>query len=176
MSADPSVIAALEAAVAADPSNAAIRIHLASLLVMAGDATRALEHPQAALAVTPDDPEALMAARDAAQALGDTTRASGYTRLLGLPQESTPEPELELRETLYDGPDFVPDDIDGILEADRPRITLADVGGLEEVKARLDSAFLAPLRRAQRRQPVAGRARRRHRRRRPGAGSWRPPA
>ena len=43
------MIAALEAAVAADPSNPAIRIHLASLLVMAGDATRALEHAQAAL-------------------------------------------------------------------------------------------------------------------------------
>jgi SpoVK/Ycf46/Vps4 family AAA+-type ATPase len=147
VSANPSVIAALEAAVAADPSNAAIRIHLATLLVMAGDATRALEHAQAALAIAPDDAEALMAARDAAQALGDGARASSYTRLLGLPPEPAPEPEREReREVLQDGPDFVPDDIEGILEADRPRITLADVGGLEEVKARLDSAFLAPLR------------------------------
>jgi SpoVK/Ycf46/Vps4 family AAA+-type ATPase len=130
------VIAALEAAVAADPSNAAIRIHLASLLVMAGDATRALEHAQAALAVAPDDAEALMAARDAAQALGDGARAESYSRLLGVP----PEPERQTVE------DFVPDEIDAILEVDRPRVTLADVGGLEEVKARLDSAFLAPLR------------------------------
>jgi SpoVK/Ycf46/Vps4 family AAA+-type ATPase len=144
VTADPSVIAALEAAVAADPTNPAIRIHLASLLVMAGDATRALEHAQAALAVGPDDTEALMAARDAAQALGDSTRASGYARLLGVPPVREPEPE---RETVYE--DFVPDDldeIDGILEVERPRVTLADVGGLEEVKARLDSAFLAPLR------------------------------
>jgi SpoVK/Ycf46/Vps4 family AAA+-type ATPase len=140
------VIAALEAAVAADPSNPAIRIHLASLLVMAGDATRALEHAQAALAVAPDDAEALMAARDAAQALGDSTRASSYSRLLGVPPEPEPEPE---RQTLFESPDFMPDDldeIDGILEVERPRVTLADVGGLEEVKARLDSAFLAPLR------------------------------
>jgi SpoVK/Ycf46/Vps4 family AAA+-type ATPase len=39
-----------------------------------------------------------------------------------------------------------PDDPFGDTAAERPRVTLADVGGLEEVKARLDAAFLAPLR------------------------------
>ena len=150
MSADPSVIAALEAAAAADPGNAPLRVHLASLLVLAGDATRALEHAQAALNVEPDDTEALMAARDAAQALGDMARVHSYTRLLGideppsLPMHEGPE-ELEPL-TLSEGADFIPDDVDDILEAERPRVTLVDVGGLEEVKARLDAAFLAPLR------------------------------
>src|SRR3954468_1140876 len=78
----PSVTAALEAAVAADPANPALRIHLAGLLVMTGDAARALEHAQAALATSPDDAEALMPARDAAQALGHHARADGYSRLL----------------------------------------------------------------------------------------------
>ena len=41
--------AALEAAIVADPNNPALRVHLASLLVMGGDAGRALEHAQAAL-------------------------------------------------------------------------------------------------------------------------------
>lgn len=151
MSADPSVIAALEAAIAADPANPALRIHLASLLVMSGDPARALEHAQAALATSPDDAEALMAARDAAQALGDTNRANSYARLLGIGDAAPrpapdPGPEPEPQAVTEGGPDFLPDDIDGLIETERPKVTLADVGGLEQVKARLDAAFLAPLR------------------------------
>jgi SpoVK/Ycf46/Vps4 family AAA+-type ATPase len=151
VSADPSVVAALEAAIAADPANPALRIHLASLLVMSGDPARALEHAQAALAISPDDAEALMAARDAAQALGDTSRADSYARLLGIGDAAPrpapePEPEPEPQAVTEGGPDFLPDDVDGLIETERPKVTLADVGGLEQVKARLDAAFLAPLR------------------------------
>ena len=71
---DESVTGALEAAVEADPSNSALRVHLASLLVLHGDAHRALEHAQAALALAPDDVGALAAARDAARASGDAAR------------------------------------------------------------------------------------------------------
>ncbi len=135
MSVDPSVAAALEAAIAADPQNPALRVHLASLLVMAGDPARALEHAQAALAVAPDDAGALAAAYEAAVALGDRTRAESYERLMRRPAEPVaeigPEPEDEPEEDLVEAP---------------PTVTLADVGGLEEVKARLDAAFLAPLR------------------------------
>ncbi len=134
MATDPSVIAALEAAVGADPANAALRTHLASLLVLAGDPGRALEHAEAALAHVPEDTEALLAARDAAQALGDRDRAAGYEQRLGgeriaLPADAPADPYTET------------DDYET-----RPGVTLADVGGLEEVKQRLDSAFLAPLR------------------------------
>jgi AAA+ superfamily predicted ATPase len=152
---DPSVTAALEAAVAADPANPALRIHLAGLLVMAGDAERALEHAQAALASSPDDAEALVAARDAAQALGDHARAEGYNRLLRAFDGDEPAREAVLgfgedrwaeEEELAFGDEFAELDADGLLETSRPRVTLADVGGLEAVKARLDAAFLAPLR------------------------------
>jgi Flp pilus assembly protein TadD len=78
------VTAALEAAVTADPRNPALRIHLASLLLIGGDATRALTHAQAALGTRPDDTEALVIARDAAQATGERGLADTYTRLLGL--------------------------------------------------------------------------------------------
>jgi len=158
VSVDPSVTSALEAAIAADPGNAALRIHLAGLLVMSGDAERALEHAQAALATEPDSAEALAAARDAAQALGDHQRAESYTRLLrgfgdtdgpsrwpvGGPAderfiEAEPD-ELEMP------PGFTELDPEGLIEEDRPRVTLSDVGGMDEVKARLDAAFLAPLR------------------------------
>jgi SpoVK/Ycf46/Vps4 family AAA+-type ATPase len=133
--ADPSVIAALEAAVAADPLNPALRVHLATLLVMAGDPGRALEHAEAALAAAPDDTEALLAARDAARALGDEPRSQGYAeRLAGGERVALPAtPEA--------GEEYVEEDFEP-----RPDVTLADVGGLEEVKARLDAAFLAPLR------------------------------
>jgi AAA+ superfamily predicted ATPase len=155
VSVDPSVIAALEAAVAADPGNPALRIHLAGLLVMAGDAARALEHAQAALTTAPDDAEALVAARDAAQALGDHARAEGYGRLLKAFDSDEPAREAvpgfgddrwATDEELALGDEFTEFDPDGLIETGRPRVTLEDVGGLEEVKARLDAAFLAPLR------------------------------
>lgn len=142
-----SVTAALEAAVAADPSNAALRVHLSSLLVLHGDAHRALEHAQAALAVRPDDVMALAAARDAARASGDAVRAEAYARLLG-----PAEPGLSNETTgrLRAGGDDPDEDVSsGVGELERVRVTLADVGGLEEVKARLDAAFLAPLRNPQ---------------------------
>jgi SpoVK/Ycf46/Vps4 family AAA+-type ATPase len=158
------VTGALEAAIAADPGNVALRVHLAGLLVMGGDAQRALEHAQAALASQPDNAEALVAARDAAQALGDHARAESYGRLLrgggtadndgpqrwpvGGPgtednrwvEADTDAEEIEIPEG------FSELDPEGLIESDRPQVTLKDVGGLEEVKARLDAAFLAPLR------------------------------
>src|SRR3954469_20742632 len=83
MSMDPSVAAALERAIADDPRNAALRLHLASLLVVAGDPGRALEHAQAVLAVEPANTEALGTARDASRALRDAPRADESGRLLG---------------------------------------------------------------------------------------------
>src|SRR5262249_3283105 len=61
-------------------------------------------------------------------------RAAGYERQLGgepiaLPADAPADPYTELDEFQQ-----------------RSGVTLADVGGLEEVKQRLDSAFLAPLR------------------------------
>lgn len=163
VSVDPSVVAALEAAIAADPQNPALRVHLASLLVMAGDPQRALEHAQAALAAEPDHTEALVTARDASRALGDHVKAERYDRLLGAFGGFPPEPMAELDADRWvetdpildeDDPEeplaipegFAALDPDGLMAADRPRVTLDDVGGLEQVKARLDAAFLAPLR------------------------------
>jgi SpoVK/Ycf46/Vps4 family AAA+-type ATPase len=155
------VTAALEAAIAADPANVALRVHLAGLLVMGGDPERALEHAQAALASQPDNAEALVAARDASQALGDSTRAESYGRLLrgdendGAQRRPVggPDPEDnrwvesdDAVEELEIPEGFTELDPDGVIETDRPQVTLKDVGGLEEVKTRLDAAFLAPLR------------------------------
>jgi SpoVK/Ycf46/Vps4 family AAA+-type ATPase len=137
---DPSVIAALEAAVAGDPGNAPLVAHLASLLIEAGRPQEALERCQAALPLAPADPTLLETAALAARA------AQAVAAL---------EPELEpLDEAPLPpdgGADVVPlrlvpggraEDADGL---ERPQVTLADVGGLDNVKRRLQSSFLGPL-------------------------------
>lgn len=157
---DPSVIAALETAIAADPENPALRVHLAALLVMAGDPGRALEHARAALTTVPDHVEALAHARDAARALGDQVQAERYGRLLGASDDPIgafdadrwveTEPQLEDDEEVFAIPDgFVELDQPSMLHEERPHVTLEDVGGLAAVKARLDAAFIAPLRGAE---------------------------
>jgi SpoVK/Ycf46/Vps4 family AAA+-type ATPase len=156
---DPGVIAALEDAISRDPDNAGVRVHLASLLVMSGQPERALAH---ALVHVPDSSEALAVARDAARAAGDAERAERYGRLLGAldPALGGPpagESELEpgedqdpRRQRLH--AEGIEDPAAGLAEelaeeeAEHRRVTLADVGGLEAVKAKLEVAFLAPLR------------------------------
>jgi SpoVK/Ycf46/Vps4 family AAA+-type ATPase len=154
VSIDPSVTRALERALEDDPDNAALRLHLGGLLVMGGDPARALEHAQVVLAQRPDHQDALVVAREAAQALGDGARAEAYGRLLGLDPAPTAPPappqdeegdrvrSVEREEDYADDPRR-DDDHEGPV---RPTVTLADVGGLEDVKARLDATFLAPLR------------------------------
>jgi SpoVK/Ycf46/Vps4 family AAA+-type ATPase len=148
---DASVTAALETAIAGDPRNPALRTHLASLLLMNGDPQRALEHAQAALSSAPDDAEALALARDCARAMGDQNLSGRYARLLGIaepPVAPDPEPIEDLDPVAL--PAIDPPGLDEPLSLkegfERPRVTLADVGGLADVKARLDAAFLAPLR------------------------------
>jgi hypothetical protein len=100
------------------------------------------------LAAVPDSTAALAVARDAARALGDSDRAEAYERLLGVSAARPADPGDSGLESRVG----VPEQEDGTPGADefdlpeRPRVTLADVGGMEQVKARLDSAFLAPLR------------------------------
>src|SRR5690349_21068564 len=104
---------------------------------MGGDAQRALEHAQAALTFEPDNAEALVAARDAAQALGDHARAESYGRLLRAPgdgdgQQRWPvggpgpednrwvESELDAEElAIPEG--FTELDPEGLIETDRPQ-------------------------------------------------------
>jgi SpoVK/Ycf46/Vps4 family AAA+-type ATPase len=163
---DPAVRAALESALASAPGNAAVRIHLASLLADEDPAT-ALEHAAYVLGAQPDHVLGLAIAARTARAVGDEQRAAAYERLLSaltaatapLPQplpDPEPVPEArEIREPLGAGDDLAGEaDIDAFLEEvlganpdiERPKITLADVGGLDEVKRRLNVSFLGPMR------------------------------
>jgi AAA+ superfamily predicted ATPase len=81
MSTDSSVIAAIEAAVKADPENAELRLHLATLLLKARRAQESLDHCQKILAARPDHLGALHGAAEASDLLGDRQRGEGYRRI-----------------------------------------------------------------------------------------------
>jgi SpoVK/Ycf46/Vps4 family AAA+-type ATPase len=154
MTIDPAVLSGIASLVAQDPSNAALRLHLADLLLTNGQAAEALEHAAAVLAARPDDTHALNLAARAADAAGETAKADGYRRLANAlgsatPDAAPPRPAADappvgraaLRLVEGNRPDAP---IDADVQA--PTITLRDVAGMESVKHRLNLAFLAPLR------------------------------
>jgi AAA+ superfamily predicted ATPase len=166
-----SVLAALNAAIAANPADADLRLHVAGLLLEDGQAEAALQHYSAVLATDPVNLVALRGAAAAADGAKHTARALAYRTLVASltgSEAATPKAataDVVLRAVPPEAPisvapgtpprlrviqggaeaagDDGPDDSD-LLE--RPDITLADVGGLEQVKRRIEMAFLAPLR------------------------------
>ena len=170
---DPSVIQAMSSAVEADPGNAALRVHLAGLLVEAGGAREALDHCAAVLSHSPDNLEALKLAARAAEAAGEKERAQSYTRLYNAlmgqsakslvesaftesepqaPPVDQPPPPPVFGDTAGEDEDRLRIPIarepqrERVWETERPEMTLEDVAGMEQVKRRLNMAFLAPLR------------------------------
>jgi SpoVK/Ycf46/Vps4 family AAA+-type ATPase len=142
--ADSSVIEALKAALRAAPDDDAIRRHLGDLLVGDGRAAEALGLYQDALQRHADDTELIRAAALAARLSGQLDEAKAYERALG--DENGSEAAVAL------APNAAVPDAVGVAGEQRvvdgavPSMTLADVGGLEEVKSRLNMAFLTPAR------------------------------
>ncbi|MFI2203618.1 ATP-binding protein [Streptomyces sp. NPDC020192] len=151
---DSPLIRSLRTALAAAPRDVPLRLHLAELLLDEGQSEAAIAEVAIALQNAPGDEQARQL----------------MTRAMGLPQQVTPsapdaprpgfdwraaeeqvgdvvpprfvEPETPLR---ADG-EGDPGDADA-WDVERPgAVRLADVGGMEEVKERLEAAFLAPLR------------------------------
>ena len=173
MSTDPSVVAAIESAVAGDPENIALRLHLASMLLESGRPGEVLNHCSQILGSQPDNTEALDLAARAAAASGDQSLADRYrrlhqalaggkespARLSGSPSRFT-DPPPETSATPDEGADEnspVAGKVikmrvihggagaDDFADTEQPGITLADVAGMDEVKRRLNLAFLAPM-------------------------------
>lgn len=168
---DP-VIAALQAALSAEPDNRAVRAHLAQLLLDDGRAAEALVEATTVLAAEPDHVGALRTAAAAASVGGEETRAAAYQRLAdaldpsghrgpaptegaGVVQPTRPTPGADgLAETVPDTADELLEGWTGTDALREPElgtlgpagITLADVGGLTEVKKRLELSFLTPMR------------------------------
>jgi len=172
------LISALNAALAADPSNADVRRLLAATLADHGRPDEALAHATTLLATRPDGAAAIAIAERSCRALGHDDRADGYARLLGalgptappappaptVPTAGVPDPPSADR--LIPLPSegaSIPDNVDDLIsqwndsgepspaepdigELTTSTITLAHVGGLADVKARLDRSLFAPLR------------------------------
>jgi SpoVK/Ycf46/Vps4 family AAA+-type ATPase len=123
---DPELVSALRAAVQRDPDSVPLRLHLADMLLAAGAAAEALQHYAAALGRDPSNADALGGAQRAAEAMGGGSRPDGGREA---PLRARPDP---LKPAWWD--------------AEFPVLTLADVGGMEDVKRRLNVAFIGPLR------------------------------
>lgn len=161
---DDPVITSLLRALSAEPDNLPLRLHLAELLLRAGQSTDAVGHIAQALAAEPDSEaaRALMA-----QALGESTSkaARGPIRATGglADGEARTGGPADPRSDGFDWTaaehevgDIIPrtfaneaslaePQVDAY-SAERSSVRLADVGGMEMVKKRLNAAFLSPMR------------------------------
>jgi SpoVK/Ycf46/Vps4 family AAA+-type ATPase len=145
---DPSVIAALEQAVAADPENVALRHHLASVLLEGGEAGRALALCQEVLVEHPTDLAMLRLGMRAADAASNPQLAEGYRRLLEALDAQPRQAAAASGDTHFDA------ELDALLtnaaedavEVEDPLVTLADVGGMDAVKQSIERSVLGPMR------------------------------
>jgi len=159
-----SVINTLLSALAQTPEDTGMRLHLADLLLGKDEAGAAREHFDLVLQKDPANIPALQGAAAVASRLGDEEKAAGYNKLLsalgGQPVSTvgssnvaqfsrTGKQEAENRK--HEDPQRIKavDTEDNVTvgpweEFETP-ITLDDVGGMAEVKKRLNMAFLAPL-------------------------------
>lgn len=158
------LITSIEAAVDAAPRDVGLRAHLISLLVDAGRAGDAVPHVQAGLDLDPEHPEMLEMSVRVLEELGDKRARSMREQLeRDLPREGGAADGDARRRITPDGygADDFPDTVDELVEEwegsapieevdvghlSAAGITLADVGGLEQVKQQLDRSFLSPIR------------------------------
>ena len=157
----------LRTAVEAAPDDVPLRLHLARLLAEAGENGEAIRHAAVILQQDPDHQGAvdLIAGRTASVSVPPPTPApvtnplSDEELLRRLDSEfngvvppmyveSARSPDLDQEEP-DDELDERDDDLIEMLDSFTPEIcnlTLADVAGMDEVKARLEAAVLAPIR------------------------------
>jgi SpoVK/Ycf46/Vps4 family AAA+-type ATPase len=154
-------LAAFAAAVAAMPNDVELRVRYMRLLNEAGRTADAQVEAQAVLALSPGNTEALYLAFPSEPAAVEPPAA------VVPPENPTPAPtgdsidwaQLEaqldspikppfvLQEISSDGISVTENhDVDPIVEIARETMTLADVGGLDQVKRRINEAFLEPMR------------------------------
>jgi SpoVK/Ycf46/Vps4 family AAA+-type ATPase len=144
MDAEQAIVVSLRKAVAALPDDVALRFHLAEVLAAAGHRDEAIGHLGAILQADPSNAAALsLLIRQ--QASPATSEPAGF---------DWAEAEAELGDVLppmFVGPDgATPDGRHGesarSFDAELADLRLADVAGMAAVKARLEAAFLAPMR------------------------------
>jgi SpoVK/Ycf46/Vps4 family AAA+-type ATPase len=141
---DSPLLDSLAAAVAARPDDLPLRLHLAELLLQAGRGGEAIGHAARVLASEPANP---VAQRVMSTALGspEPAQPAGGVDWSAMEQEFTGVvPPRFVRAD--DQPEPVQGHDDRAFDVEKSAVTLADVGGMTEVKKRLELAFLGPLR------------------------------
>lgn len=153
------LISSLERAVESSPRDTVLRLHLAEVLIAAARSDDAVTHLAAVLAL---DPGSVDARRLMAQALSpEAPTPEAPTPAAPTPAAPTPArgEGFDWDRAAADLGDVVPPMfLDGggaeasavppgpAHEVERSVVRLADVGGMEQVKKRLEASFLAPLR------------------------------
>ena len=142
---DSPLIDSLTAAVEARPDDLTLRLHLAELLVGAGRGAEAIGHAAQVLAREPGN--------ETAQRLMTTALGGPPPPAKGDETVDWAAMEQDLGDIVPprfakadDEPDPVQGYADRTFDVERSTITLADVGGMQEVKKRLEVSFLGPLR------------------------------
>ncbi|HMH93768.1 MAG TPA: ATP-binding protein [Streptosporangiaceae bacterium] len=169
MEPEAAVLASLRRAVEAMPDDAGLRLHLAGLLLDAGHREEAIRHLGAIVHADPGNAAALRlllrasaaggpdpaagggAAAPAAGGAAAAAGAGGAAAAAGAFDWASAETEFSesvppMFITSGDAGDAAATPVPDASEAERPALALADVAGMTEVKARLEAAFLAPLR------------------------------
>ena len=143
---DDALLSSLLNAVAAAPDDVALRLHVAELLAAAQRVPEALPHVTHALTVQPADAAAIaLLQRLGAMLAAPATPPQPPT---GFDWGRAEDQVRDIRQPAFaqDSPSAVTEDID---LAERPSLRLADVGGMEQVKQRLELSFLGPIRNPQ---------------------------
>jgi AAA+ superfamily predicted ATPase len=148
----PPHLASLLAAVRAAPEDQALRLHVSAELLEHGMAAAALEHCSAVLVADAGNAEAVALLSRITAALSATPAEPTVEP----DAESDPEPDAEPDPPGFDwvaaerqvGDPVTRPHTDPVTEdIETSTVTLADVAGMEQVKQRLEVAFLGPLRR-----------------------------
>lgn len=148
---DPPLIQSLRAAVAAAPADVPLRLHLAQLLLDADRSDEAVTEAAVALQHAPGDAQArdlmarAMGAPSPAPAQPPRPRAGFDWKAAEDQVGDAVPPRFVEAPVRADGQDD-PAGADAWDVEDPGTVRLADVGGMQDVKDRLDAAFLAPLR------------------------------
>jgi SpoVK/Ycf46/Vps4 family AAA+-type ATPase len=141
---DPSLIESLQAAVAARPDDLPLRLHLAQLLLAAGRQADAVTQVAQVLA---HDPQNAAARRLMAATL---SRSEGPADASEVDWSAMEDELADVVPPRFVRSGDVPDPVAGVadraFDVETSSVRLADVGGMQDVKRRLELAFLGPLR------------------------------
>jgi hypothetical protein len=145
---DP-LIGSLRKAVDVSPDDTRLRLHLVELLLGAGDVDDAIAHCATALA---QDPTSVQARQLMAQAMTTPDGSRSEPQPGGFDWSAAEHQVGGIAAPMFVNGDDEPEPATSAWEVEDAGLTLADVGGMRDVKARLEAAFLAPMRNPELRQ------------------------